>query len=182
MKRIIPLVLVLIFPYVPIVLIGNNVNMGITFFATLGAFILAMITSIVSFALALWNKWDSKPLALAAMLIKLLQIPAYLMVFMMGLAGMLFVRFIAVTVITFLFDCVLIFMSGLVSLSAVIGARREGRIGTGAAVGIGITSFVFCIDVIMSVVLYVKIRIAAKKEACNKIAPDCIETEKNNEV
>lgn len=164
MKKIIPLIFVLIFPYVPIVLIANGVDIAITLFATLSAFTLAILVSIVSFALSLWKKWDSKHIALASMLIKLLQTPAYILLFAFGLAGMLFVHFIAMTVIVFLFDCMLISMSGLVSLSAVIRARNEGRIGKGASVVFGIVSFVFCIDVIISVVLYIKIRTAEKKQ------------------
>lgn len=98
--------------------------------------------------------WTGRELALANMLVKLLQIPAYGLWFAVGLAMFLFMG----PVLAFLMDVLAILLTGLVGLAAVLRCRKEEKLGRKAAVIHGILQFVFCADVFSAVWVYIKSR------------------------
>lgn len=158
MKKYIPLIFILLFPYVPILILFGGGPVELLLIGTAVMFLLALIASVICLVCAIRNKWPAEHLALANMIIKILHIPAYLFTFVVGVFGLISVKFIAITLFMFLFDCVIIGLSGMVALSGVIRARAEQKISTGHMVLFGISSFMFCIDVISAIILYITMK------------------------
>lgn len=162
MKKYIFLISVLLFPYMSMALLVSGISFDKVLLGISVMFLLGFMTSIINLICAIRNKWNAEHLALENMIIKLVQIPAYVIIFVIGLSGVVFIQFIAVSLILFLFDCITILFSGLVALSAVIRAKAEGKIDRICTVIFIISSFVFCIDVIFAVVLYILIKMKNK--------------------
>lgn len=101
--------------------------------------------------------------------VKGLQIPAYLFHFLMGAAG-------AVTGIWgfgFLFLAIIIdlgtiFLSGLFAAGSVRRLKKEGVLSSGKAFWAGLGSFIYCVDVIVSIVL---VQLCRKKFPQEESAP-----------
>ena len=97
------------------------------------------------------------------MIIKLVHIPYYLLVFALAVVSIVFslkIPFITLTVwaFCFVFDATLIVSSGLYELAAVIAGVRCKRMTGGQGVAFAIAGFLFCVDVVIAVVTYVKSR------------------------
>lgn len=115
-------------------------------------------------ALALFftrSRWKGRELALAGMLIKLVQIPAYVLWFAVGMMFFLFMG----PVLAFFVDMQTILLSGLVGLAAVLRCKAEGKLERKAVVIHGILQFIFCADVFSAVWVYRK----SRKEKENSI-------------
>lgn len=96
------------------------------------------------------NHWTAKELALANMLIKLVQIPAYVIWFAVAVVLFLFMG----ALIALVMDGMAIILSGLVGLAAVLRCRKEGQLAGEKALLHGILQFVFCADVVSAVLVY----------------------------
>ena len=92
------------------------------------------------------------------MVIKLVHIPAYVLIFVLGLAFMVTIFTFAITIILVIFDMMTIFMTGLIGLSGVIRACCEKKISIKSAIIHGILQFVFCLDVFSAVIAYRKVK------------------------
>ncbi len=156
MKKYILVVFIMLFPYFSLILMFNGVVFDNIHECIV--IIFALIASIVYLICAIRNKWQAKSLALANMIVKLVHIPAYILTFLIGSSGLIFIKLIAITLLMFLFDCITISLSGIIALSAGVRARTENKISTVYMVIFCISSFVFCIDVISAVVLYIKLK------------------------
>lgn len=95
---------------------------------------------------------ETHSIALANMVVKLLQIPAYALWFVMGAAMFLFGFFM----VSFIVDVLTIALSGLVGLGAVLRCKKEGLLNGKQALVYGILQFVFCADVFSAIILYRK--------------------------
>ncbi len=100
------------------------------------------------------DRWTGRDLALAGMLVKLVQIPAYVLWFLVGMAFFL----LAGPVMAFFVDAQTILLSGLVGLAAVLRCRTEGKLERKTAVIHGILQFIFCADVFSAIWVYIKSR------------------------
>lgn len=89
------------------------------------------------------------------MLIKLVQIPAYLAIFVLGVLFFLTIFTYAFSVFFVLFDCITIFLTGFVGLTANLRAYKERKCSGSFAALNSVCQFVFCIDVISAVVVYI---------------------------
>lgn len=158
MKNIICSIIVGVFPYVPIVVLSSGADIEWVLGGIVGIFVIALASSILNLVFALKDKVSSKKMALLAMLVKLIHIPAYILFFMIGAGGIMLIQFLAITILLFLFDCITIGFSGMLELAAVLKARSEGKLKNGEALLCGICSFIFCIDVIAAVVIYLCVR------------------------
>ena len=135
------LLLVAVFPYVPLSALWIYPGRMYIFWPA----------GLAAAALLLTRKdWSAQRLARAGMLVKLAQIPAYVLWFMIGAAMFLFMGFL----LAFLIDAMTIALSGLVSLPAVLRCRKEGVLTRKQAVKYGILQFVFCIDIFSAVRLF----------------------------
>ena len=97
-------------------------------------------------------------MALASMVLKLIQIPAYVTVFLLGCIFAITIWLFAFVIVLFFLDCLTILLTGLIGLTASIRCAGEKRVSKGLCVANGILSFVFCADVVLAIIFYVKSR------------------------
>lgn len=102
--------------------------------------------------------WDARKMALSGMVVKLVQIPAYITWFVLGIAMFLFMG----PLLSFLMDTMTIILSGLVGLAAVLRCKREGILTGKQALLHGVLQFIFCADVVSAIILYRKTKEVSK--------------------
>ena len=93
-------------------------------------------------------------LARANMIVKLIQIPAY--IFMIGILCMVMIFTIGISFVLLLLDALSIGLTGLFAIAAFQNLNREGMITRKAQFIYSIASFLFCVDVIIAVIGYRK--------------------------
>lgn len=167
MKKILIHIFIILFPYFIVFLIcslfnkslmkyiyHNNFYLGLLYLFAfwLIAFISAIIISINN----LVNKADAVETAKINMVIKLVQIPAYLFVFVAGILCLLTIFTFALTFILAILDCASIVLSGLIGVSAVKRSYSDGSLSKPEMVIYCILQFVFCVDVISSIIVFRK--------------------------
>lgn len=143
-----PLLLVAVFPYSPLIFVDllDRDPWG----AVLWFWLVGLAAAV---ALCFTRKgWGARQLARASMLVKLVQIPAYVLWFLLGAATFLFMG----PLLAFLVDAMTIFLSGLVGLAAVLRCRKSGILTRKQTILYAILQFLFCIDVISAIFLYRK--------------------------
>ena len=97
------------------------------------------------------------------LIIKGIQIPAYIMHFILGFLGLaMSVWGIGIVLWAILIDLLTILLTGISSIGCSIRMRKEGILSTAAAILMGIGCFVYCADVVIAIVYTVKAR---KKES-----------------
>lgn len=134
---------------------GNGLLLFLAF--CIFAFI-SFVLNIIFFVLSITKKWDELYLAKVAMITKLIQIPSYIVIFVLGV-------FFTITIFTFVFSILMLFfdyltliMTGLINSAAVINASRKKAVSFGKNIWIIILQFVFCADVVASIIFYIKIK------------------------
>lgn len=115
-------------------------------------YILAVALSIVCFVVSIYAKWDALSLAKTAMIIKLVQIPAYLLIFVFTIFTYPF------SILLFILDCLSLFMTGLLVIASATSAIRKNIFSFIEIIWVILLQFVFCADVISSVVFYNKLK------------------------
>lgn len=115
-------------------------------------------------------KWrDALSTAKTAMLIKLIQIPAYVVIFVLGVLMTIAIFTIPFTIGLFLVDCLCLFLTGLPVLASIICAVRQGTLKFREVIWVIILQFVFCADVVAAIIYYKKLK-EATVNADQKIA------------
>ena len=114
----------------------------------------AGVVSIVS----VHRKWDALAVAKNAMIVKLAQIPAYVAIFVLGVVLVLGIFTIPFALGLFVVDCLFLFMTGLLVISAVVISVRNDRFTFSDLWWVVLLQFVFCADVVASILLYRKMR------------------------
>lgn len=99
--------------------------------------------------------------------IKLIHIPAYVLLFIVGLLCLITIFTTPITIVLILLDGMTIFLTGLIGLGGVIRSSKENRISKSAMVIHGILQFIFCADVISVVVIYRTVRLAVRHDNVN---------------
>ena len=94
--------------------------------------------------------------ARANMIVKLIQIPAYIFIFMIGILCMVMIFTIGISFVLLLLDALSIGLTGLFAIAAFQNLNREGMITRKAQFIYSIASFLFCVDVIIAVIGYRK--------------------------
>lgn len=120
-------------------------------------YIVALVCAVTSFIASLANKREILDVLRINMIIKLIHIPAYLFIFVVGLLCMITIFTFGITIVLMIFDGATIVLSGLIGLGGVIRSLRENKISIKVAVIHGILQFVFCADIISSIVIYRKV-------------------------
>ncbi len=90
------------------------------------------------------------------MIIKLFQVPAYLFIFVVGLACMVTIFSMGISFFLIAFDGISIFLSGLVGISAVKCNYTNGILSKKELLFYGVLQFIFCVDVICAIFLWKK--------------------------
>lgn len=185
MKKYLPLIPMLLFPYAFILtfiifFLWQYYEFGMTptNYAFLTAlpwvllgifFVLSAILTIVTLVVALLNKWEAKGLLKAAMIGKLIQIPAYIIFFIIGFILMVSIFTYFLTIFVFLIDCVFLFFSSLITVAGLLRGVFEKKITLLQGVIYAILSFFFCIDVVVSIVVFCKVRKVEKTQNAEPI-------------
>ncbi|HEX3017860.1 MAG TPA: hypothetical protein VHP31_08420 [Caproicibacter sp.] len=120
----------------------------------------ALVCSVATFIIGLVKKWNPQELLHINMVIKLIHIPAYILIFIIGLVCLLTIFTFAISIVLMILDSMTIFLSGLIGLGGIIRSYSENKLSKKAAVMHGILQFVFCADVISSIIVYRKVKIA----------------------
>ena len=131
-----------------------------------GLLVLSMALTIVTAIVAIAGKWSAEEVAKAGMTVKLLHIPAYILIFMVGIwicVGMVIAPFMGILFL--LFDCMVIFMTGIIGAAAAWRGYKEGTLNRTEMLLLAAGQFIFCVDVICVVVLYI---MTGKKRSCSK--------------
>lgn len=92
------------------------------------------------------------------MITKLIQIPSYIVIFVLGVLLTITIFTFAFSILMFFFDYLTLIMTGLINSAAVINASRKKAVSFGKNIWIIILQFVFCADVVASIIFYIKIK------------------------
>ena len=122
------------------------------------AIVISFICTLIYMPLCLAKGWSARQTAFFNMLIKLVQIPAYLAIFVLGVLFFITIFTYAFSVFFVLFDCITIFITGLVGLTANLRLYKEHKCSGCFAALNSICQFIFCIDVISAVIVYIRSR------------------------
>ena len=161
MKKLL-LIPVIIFPYLLTlgVLLGNLFPEDVAPIVS-GVFIILFVlaTPICNIVfMILSRKDDPYDLIRAAFLVKLVHIPAYIIVFIFGvIAAIMFFRTLPLILMLILFDCIVLFFSSSISVFALAKNINNNKILSVVAL---ICQFFFCADIISLFVL----RLVSKKQ------------------
>lgn len=105
------------------------------------------------------NDSPAKEAARTNLVIKSVQIPAYIFHFIMGVIGFCMgIWGIGFLLVAVLVDVLTISFTGISAIGCGIKMKKEGHMSTGAAVVASIGSFLFCIDIFVALFYVVKSR------------------------
>lgn len=131
-------------------------NLGESFSFLPWMFGAAFVCNVIFLVLSMGQKWDCRKMALWNMVIKLMQIPAYLGIFLLGIVSFSLIFTIGVAGVLFLFDCASIFLTGMIGVGAVIRCCKSGVCRKTFSVLHGILQFVFCLDLISAILVFAR--------------------------
>ena len=151
-------------------------NDGLLLIATLIIYLLLTIAlGIACFFISTFKFRDALSTAKTAMLIKLIQIPAYIMIFVLGVAMTIAIWTIPFTIALFWIDCLCLFLTSLPVISSIICAVRHGTMKFQEVIWVIILQFVFCADVVASIIYYKKLKKSAN--AAEEIPAELVESD-----
>ncbi len=164
MRKYSPFLLIILFPYFivfALICIFTGFLMDTVFnnnaFSLVFILIILYVFSLFSALVVLiagFKKKNSLEVLRISMIIKILHIPAYLLIFVFGLLCTLTIFTIGITIVLMILDGMTITLSGLIGISGIIRGLRENKISLKKAVIHGILQFVYCADIISSIIIY----------------------------
>ena len=116
--------------------------------------LIATILSIACFGICIHKNTDALALAKTAMIIKIIQIPAYILIFILGILFLITLFTIPFTIALFIFDGFTLVLTSLITISSIINAVKQGVFQTKEVILIAILQYIFCADVISSIAYY----------------------------
>ena len=163
---------VIIYPYIYVVILAiflafmSALPSDYNDLALLGLMVVAVIYNLYSFIVVIVNavqgargKMTARQAARMNLIIKGVQIPAYIMHFILGFIGLaMSVWGIGIVFWALLIDLLTILLTGISSIGCTIRMRKEGILSTAAAILMGIGCFIYCVDVVVAIVYVVKTR------------------------
>lgn len=172
MKKYIKLIPLMLFPYAYLIwlfllsdFIPDNINSLMPEIYTTLTFVLTIISTF----LVAKNKNSAASAAKQNLIVKAVQIPAYIFHFILGLTGLIAsvwgIGFIMIAVIV---DLMTIILTGIFAIGCNVKIYRQGVISKGTAVITSIFSFVYCIDLIIAIILLVISKSHEKKSLMKK--------------
>lgn len=174
MKKYVPSILTALFPYSVLFALycmfsgflmhsGFQNNGFLLLLAVILFWVVSLGGAVATCVMSLTQKWDSYELARANMILKLIPVPAYILIFLIGCAFLITIFTFAISIILMLLDGMAIALSGLVGVAAVKRNHSDGILSTGEMVAHGILQFVFCADVVSAIVVFCKAKRAKKQ-------------------
>lgn len=159
--RLIPLML---FPYAYLIYLALCVNFtdflmfkeDLYVVTVIVYLVLTLFCTIFGAIYAGASKLSPKKAAKLNLVVKLVQIPAYIFHFLMGLAGsVMSVWGIGLIMLAVAIDLMTILLTGIHAIGCNVKCCRAGVISKKAAVFMSIGSFIYCIDIVVAIVLVV---------------------------
>ncbi|MCI8629455.1 MAG: hypothetical protein HFE57_08150 [Firmicutes bacterium] len=167
MKKLFLAIFIILFPYSIVLLITslfhttlmkylfhNNIYIGVFYIGTL--WIIALISAIFICIKNIINNNNALETAKINMIIKILQIPAYIFIFIIGLACLFTIFTFGISFLLITLDCASIFLTGIIGVSAVKCNYTEKILSSKELFLYSILQFVFCADIVSAVILYQK--------------------------
>lgn len=133
-------------------------NAFVALFILLLVFILLFLINIGYLIISLFKKWNPLEMSKIMMIVKLIQIPAYIGIFIVGLLCLITVFTFPIALFLIFMDSLCILLSGLVMIPTIIRSKQDGYIGEVEAIIYTILSFCFNVDVVASILLYIRNR------------------------
>ena len=174
MKKFIPAITIVIFPYaIAFVLycifsgflmeslFQNNVYLCLL--ALLVLWGTSLICSITICAVSIIRKWDFMELSRINMIIKIVLIPAYIVIFAVGTICMLTIFTYLISLVLMILDGMAIILSGIFGFSAIKRSYDNNAISLNEMVIHSFFQFIFCADVISSIIVYRKAKSEFKR-------------------
>ncbi len=121
-------------------------------------FLLTFALCIATFFISTFKFCDALSAAKNAMLIKLIQIPAYVVIFVLGVVMTIAIWTIPFTIALFWIDCLCLFLTSLPVISSIICAVRHGTMKFQEVIWVIILQFVFCADVVAAIIYYKRLK------------------------
>lgn len=163
---------VIIYPYIYVLILAVFLLfVGIlpedyTGAAPIGLLIVAVIYNLYSFIVVIVNavqtargKMTARQAARMNLIIKGIQIPAYIGHFILGFIGLaMSVWGISFLLWAVLIDLLTILLTGISSIGCSIRMRKERLVSLPGAIFMGIGCFIYCVDVVIAIVYVVKAR------------------------
>lgn len=181
MKKYAPLLLITVVPYVLPVFLAMMFFSDTVFatimeevfhniiFIPLGLIVLFYLLCLIGVAIfaavALARRFESKGIVRIGLLIKCLQIPAYIAAFVLAVLCLFTIFTVAFSVLLWVIDCLSIFLTGMIVTVGMIRAQEEGLVTKREAVAGSLLSFVFRIDLVAAIVIDRKVKKAAAQRA-----------------
>lgn len=167
-KKLFPPITPIIFPYIltlTLALVYLGFDLDFLFFIEIAPII--FVISVIEMIIKLYrcNKSDcsSDQMLQANMKIKLLQIPAYIINFITGVLAFFTIVAMGGSVIIIVYDVATICLSGVWAFFGLLKAKKENRLKNGEMVLFALSQFIFCIDVIMSIIIFIRVKNSAKQ-------------------
>ena len=120
--------------------------------------LLAAVISILGFVISIRMGWDCFSLVKSAMIVKLMQVPAYILIFVLSVLLATTIFTIPFSIGLFLIDCLTLYLTGLVTIAAAVNAVRQDKIKSTEALLIIILQFIFCVDIVASIAFYARLK------------------------
>ena len=163
---------VIVYPYIYVVILAvflmflNVLPSDYNDAASLVLLIIAVIYNLYSFVIVIVNavqcakgKMTARQSARMNLIIKGIQIPAYIMHFILGFIGLaMSVWGIGFVLWAILIDLLTILLTGISSIGCSIRMRKEGLVSLPGAIFMGIGCFIYCVDIVIAIVYVVKAR------------------------
>lgn len=175
MKKYAPLILVVAYPYMIAFAIYcifsgflmESVFQNDAYLLLLYIFVFwvaGLICAISFLSVSLIKKWDACELSKANMIVKLVQIPAYVLIFLVGLICLFTIFTFAISILFMILDGMSILLSGMIGLAAVIRNRSDHTLTKTSSFVHGILQFMFCADVVSAIIIFVKAKRARRQK------------------
>lgn len=120
--------------------------------------LLVTVLSVIYFIVSIYKKWDALSQAKLFMMIKLLQIPSYVLIFALGVVLSITIFTFPFSIALMLLDSLTLFLTGLGVASAVINAIRQNIFKSKEIIWVMIAQFIFCLDVVAAIIFYRKLK------------------------
>lgn len=100
------------------------------------------------------NNWDELSIAKTSMIFKLVQIPAYIVIFVVGVLLFLGIWTIPVSIIFFIVDVLSVALTSIITISSIAIAMRNNKIQSDKAIAFIASQLFFCVDVLGAILYY----------------------------
>ncbi len=118
----------------------------------------ACIFALVAAMYGIFHEWDSLFCSKMVLAVKLLHIPAYIIIFLLGIMFSVMIFTFVISFLFIIFDVILITVTGMLGTTAAIRAYKEGKCSLKWAIFLSVCQYIFCIDVFVSLYLFCMVR------------------------